>query len=95
MSPSLRGEKPATNRLSNGTANWPPEITLKYIQLVPHSKHFPSRLRKQASWTLYSEITATCSEIHTDHVNTPCGQKVEFFKVKPDGTQSNHWAVKD
>jgi len=31
---------------------------------------------------LYREIIAVCSEIHTKHVNTLCGQKVEFVNVK-------------
>jgi hypothetical protein len=26
---------------------------------------------------LYSEIIALCSQIHTKHINTPCGQNVE------------------
>jgi hypothetical protein len=42
---------------------------------------------------LYREIIAVCSEIHTKHVNTLCGQNVEFVNVKPGGTCSNHWAV--
>jgi hypothetical protein len=43
---------------------------------------------------LYSEIIAVCSEIHTKHINTLCGQNVELLNVKPGGTYSNHWAVK-
>jgi hypothetical protein len=31
---------------------------------------------------LYGEITAVCSEIHTKHVNTLCGQNVELLNVK-------------
>jgi hypothetical protein len=31
---------------------------------------------------LYSEIIAVCSEIHTKHINTLCGQNVEFVNVK-------------
>ena len=31
---------------------------------------------------LYREIIAFCSEIHTKHINTLCGQKVEFVNVK-------------
>jgi hypothetical protein len=27
---------------------------------------------------LYGEIIAVCSEIHTKHINTLCGQNVEF-----------------
>jgi len=31
---------------------------------------------------LYREIIAACSEIHTKHINTLCGQNVELLKVK-------------
>jgi hypothetical protein len=42
---------------------------------------------------LYSEIIAVCSQIHTKHINTPCGQNVEIMNVKPGGKYSNHWAI--
>jgi hypothetical protein len=28
---------------------------------------------------LYSEIIAVCSQIHTKHINTMCGQNAEFL----------------
>ena len=31
---------------------------------------------------LYGEIVAICSQIHTKHINTLCGQNVEFCNVK-------------
>ena len=31
---------------------------------------------------LYREIIAICSQIHTKHINTLCGQNVELLKVK-------------
>ena len=31
---------------------------------------------------LYREIIAVCSQIHTKHKNTPCGQNVELLNVK-------------
>jgi hypothetical protein len=31
---------------------------------------------------LYREIMAVCSEIHTKHINTLCGQNVELLDVK-------------
>ena len=31
---------------------------------------------------LYSEIIAVCSQIHTKHINTLCGQNVELVNVK-------------
>ena len=43
---------------------------------------------------LYREIIAVCSEIHTKHISTLCGQNVQFCTVKPAGTYSNHWTVK-
>jgi hypothetical protein len=42
---------------------------------------------------LYREIIAVCSEIHTKHINTLCGQNVAFLNVKPGGTYSNHWGL--
>jgi len=43
---------------------------------------------------LYGEIIAVCSEILTKHINTLCGQNVEFLNVKPGGTYSNHLDLK-
>jgi hypothetical protein len=43
---------------------------------------------------LYSEIIAVCSQIHTKHINTLCGQYLGFFNVKRGGTYSDHWALK-
>jgi hypothetical protein len=43
---------------------------------------------------LYKEIIAICFEINTKHINTLCGQNVEFLNVKPGGTYSNHWALR-
>jgi len=43
---------------------------------------------------LYSEITAVCSQIHTKHINTLCGQKVELLNFEPGSTYSDHWATK-
>ena len=31
---------------------------------------------------LYREIIAVCSEIHTKHINSVCGQNVELLSVK-------------
>jgi hypothetical protein len=42
---------------------------------------------------LYREIIAVCSEIHTEHINTLCGQNVELLNVNPGGTYSDHWAI--
>ena len=42
---------------------------------------------------LYREIIAVCSQIHTKHTNTLCGQKVEFSDAKPGGAYSNQWVL--
>jgi hypothetical protein len=34
---------------------------------------------------LYRETIAVCSEIHTKHINTLCGQKAKFLIAKPRG----------
>jgi hypothetical protein len=31
---------------------------------------------------LYREIIAVCSQIHTKHINTLCGQNVELMNIK-------------
>ena len=31
---------------------------------------------------LYKEIIAVCSQIHTKHITTLCGQNIESFNVK-------------
>ena len=38
---------------------------------------------------LYREIIAVCSQIHTKHINTLCGQNVELPNAKLDGTYSD------
>jgi hypothetical protein len=43
---------------------------------------------------LYNEIIAVCSQIHTKHINTLCGQNEELLNLKLGGTYSNHWALK-
>jgi len=39
---------------------------------------------------LYREMVAVCSQIHTKHINTMCGQNVKLLSVKPGGTYSDH-----
>jgi len=31
---------------------------------------------------LHREVIAVCSEIHTKHINTLCGQNADFLNVK-------------
>ena len=39
-------------------------------------------VKKSSQLKLYREIIAVCSEIHTKHINTMCGQKVELLNLK-------------
>jgi len=55
------------------------------MEFVPRSKHTPLML--------YREIIAVCSEVHTKHINTLCGQNVELLNVKLGGPQGNHRAL--
>jgi len=43
---------------------------------------------------LYREIMVVCSEIHTKHINTVCGQNVGWCNVNPGGKYSDHWVKK-
>jgi len=36
---------------------------------------------------------AVCSEIHSEHMNSLCGQNVEFGSFKRGGKYSDHWAL--
>jgi uncharacterized membrane protein len=56
-----------------------PELHLN-IQSVPRNKHSVSVI-KTSQLMLYREIMAVCSEIHTKHINTVCGQNVELLNV--------------
>jgi hypothetical protein len=51
------------------------------IQSVPRSKHWVC-VMKSSQLMLYREIIAVCSQIHTKHINTLCGQNVELLNVK-------------
>ena len=37
---------------------------------------------KTSQLMLYREIIAVCSQIHTKHINTLCGQNVELLNFK-------------
>jgi len=45
---------------------------------------------KTSQLMLCREIIAVCPQIQTQHINTLCGQNVEFLNVKVDGTYSDH-----
>ena len=42
---------------------------------------------------LYREIIAVCSQIHTEHINTLCGQNAELYKYPVRTAQQTHSAL--
>ena len=60
------------------------ELYLKF-ESVPRSKHTASVI-KSSCLMLFMEVIAGLPEIQTKHINTPCGQNVEFLNVKSDST---------
>jgi hypothetical protein len=44
---------------------------------------------------LYTEITAVCFQIHTEHTDTQCGQNVDLFNAENGGTYRNHLTLKN
>jgi hypothetical protein len=73
------------------------KIDLKFIHwFSPYRAVNTLRLGyKTSQLMLYVEIIAVCSEIHTKHINTLCGQDAELLNVKPGGTYSNCSALRD
>ena len=53
---------------------------VNYIDSPYRAVNTPSVIKTSQSM-LYSEIIAVCSQIHTKHINTLCGQKGKQFKV--------------
>ena len=54
---------------------------MKYIEMFSPYRAV-NTLIKTSQLKLYREIMAVCSEIHTKHINTVCGQNVELLNVK-------------
>jgi hypothetical protein len=75
--------------------NYQPTLRLHFRRGKVHL-HFGGgiKYRRTRQLMLYREITAVCSEIHTKHINTLCGQNVGFLKVLVR-TESNHWPLND
>ena len=45
---------------------------------------------KSSQLMMYRETIAVCSQIHIQHINTLCGQNVEFLSLKACGMYSDH-----
>jgi len=51
------------------------------IRLIAALRNF-AKASKSQPVNAYREIIAVCSQIHTKHINTLCGQNVELSNVK-------------
>ena len=58
-------------------------------QSVPRSKHLISVI-KTSQLMMYREIIAVCSQIHTKHINTLCGQNVQLYIKIQSVPRSKH-----
>jgi hypothetical protein len=60
------------------------KISLNYREiLIPYrAVNTPLSVIQTSQLMLYRETIAVCSEIHTKHINTLCGQNVELLNVK-------------
>ena len=58
-------------------------------QFVPHREQFAS-IERTGLDMLYREIIAVCSQIHTEHINTLCGQNVELYIKIQSVPRSKH-----
>jgi hypothetical protein len=54
--------------------------TINTVRTRPGSKYY--QLEKKNQLMLCTEITAVCSQIHTEHINKVCGQNVELLNVR-------------
>jgi hypothetical protein len=60
------------------------EAKLKYVSIYSPYRAVNTLLSviKTSQLMLYREITAVCSGMHTEHINTLCGKNVEFLMLK-------------
>ena len=63
------------------------KVELLNVKLAVHMvttglRRVKSLLYKTSHLMLYREIIAVCSQIHTKHINTLCGQNVQPLNVK-------------
>ena len=61
-----------------GQTDVQPDIKLIFFAF----SNFTNAHKKTNQLLLYREIIAVCSQIHTKHINTLCGQNVELLNVK-------------
>ena len=89
--PSKDLKKKLKYQTSRNTSAWKPSTSTQKERLtdgqtdmtkVMVAFHNFSYALKTNQLILYREIMAVCSEIHTKHINTLCGQNVELLNVK-------------
>jgi len=68
---------------------WLKFTLIMYTQSVPRSKHTVS-VTETNTLMLHRETIAVCSQIHTKHINTLCGQNVELYIKIQSVPRSKH-----
>jgi len=63
---------------------------MNLIQSIPRSV-----VIQTSQLMLNREIITVCSEFHTKHIITLCGQNVKFVNVESGAMYRNHWALTD
>ena len=89
--PGGRGERPNTNRLNHCTAQKIKTYVNTNLRPSPYRAVNTLRLViKTNQLMLCREIIAVCSQIHTKHINTLCGQNVELYIKTQSVPRSKH-----
>ena len=86
--PKFQGQSTEKLLVREESSHMQADFTLIRIYVVhKHSVHTAQETHtvsviKTNQLMLYREIIAVCSQIHTKHINTLCGQNVELLNVK-------------
>jgi len=75
-----------------GSKPFETKINLNYIKdsvIIAQQTHSVTVI-KTSHLMLYREIIAVCSQIHTKHINTLCGQNVELYIKIQSVPRSKH-----
>ena len=66
-------------------------LNMKHTEMFsPYRAENTPSVIKTSQLMLYREIIAVCSQIHTKHANTLCGQNVELYIMIQSVPRSKH-----
>jgi hypothetical protein len=98
LAPTWSGSPNYDNAIAAYKIQTPGNYQDESIQHSQHGESLKSRIpsamvRETDKLMLYREIIAVCSEIHTKHINTLCGQNVELYIKTQSVPRSKHRLV--